>query len=79
MVPDLNLLVPAVEEELFMHIRSALQGTNLFGVSTTQHEVGSFNVCMDVLVLMNVLQYIHLAQVGNKHRRENSDEANVMT
>lgn len=42
-----------------------LQRTNLVRVSVTQHEVGSFNVCMDILVLMDVLQYINL--VTNTH------------
>lgn len=39
--------------------------TNLFSVSVAQHEVGSFNVCMDILVLMNILQYSHLVQIKN--------------
>lgn len=33
---------------------------HLFSVSVAQHQVGSFNVRMDVLVLMDVLQYTHL-------------------
>ncbi len=39
--------------------------TNLFSVSVAQHEVGSFNVCMGILVLMNILQYSHLVQTIN--------------
>lgn len=39
--------------------------TNLFRVSAAQHEVGSFNVCMHILVLMNILQDVHLAKDGN--------------
>lgn len=32
----------------------------LFRVSVAQHQVGSFNVRVDVLVFMDVLQYTHL-------------------
>lgn len=37
----------------------------LFRVSVAQHNVGSFNVRMDILILMDVLQYTHL-QVKHK-------------
>lgn len=45
-----------------------LQWTDLFRVPVTQHEVGSFNVSMDVLILMYVLQYIHLAQESKAYK-----------
>lgn len=32
----------------------------LLRVPVAQHKVGSFDVCVDVLVLMDVLQYCHL-------------------
>lgn len=39
---------------------SSGSGFYLFRVSVAQHQVGSFNVRMDVLVLVDVLQYTHL-------------------
>lgn len=45
-----------------MIISGCPQLTHQFIVFVTQHEVGSFNVCMDIFILMNILQYIDLAQ-----------------
>lgn len=36
--------------------------TNLLRVSMTQHEVGSFDVCMNKFILVHILQYIQLKE-----------------
>lgn len=43
-----------------------VENADLFRVSVSQHEVGCFNVCVDVLVLVDVLQNV---QLRNKTRK----------
>lgn len=51
--------------------------TDLVLVSVTQHKVGSFDVSVDILVFMNILQNIHLTQTP-KHNQQHYIAINFM-
>lgn len=44
--------------------------TNLFRVLVTQQEVGGFDICMDILIFMDILQDIHLTEYVHAKKKK---------